>query len=116
MSTVGDVHVGDVGTLYKGEIQDAGAAFDVDAATIKLLIFKKPDDSVVEREATITDNGLTGSLKKWYLEYQLDAGVPEDVTFHDQQGRYQWQGYVEFGDGQKYHTNIEVYPVKSNLN
>lgn len=113
MTTIGDVHVGDIGTLYKAEIQDAGVAFDPSAATIKKLIWQTPG-GVIERNATVTDNGLTGASQKWYLEYQLESGV--DDNFHQYQGKYKWQGYVEFSNGHQYHTNIEEYVVERNLN
>jgi hypothetical protein len=110
MATVANVHVGDVGTLYKAKIQDVGVPFNPTAATVKKLVFKTPA-GVLERNATVTTDGTD-----WYLEYQLQAAVPGDLTFHQKKGGYSWQGYVEFPDGQRYHTNIETYTVDRNLN
>lgn len=107
MATVGDVHVGDIGTKYKAKILDAGVAFDPTTATIKKLIFKTPL-GVIEKTATVTTDGTN-----WYLEYTVQAA---DTTFHLNKGTYSWQGYVEFASGEKYHTNIETYVVEKNLN
>ncbi len=49
----------------------------------------------------------------WYLNYTLVEGA--DDAFHASAGRYRWQGYVEFADGSRYHTNIETYVVVGNL-
>ncbi len=105
--TTGDVHVGDVGTHYKGQIQDAGAAFDPTSAATKTLIFKTPA-ATLERDATVTQEG-----EGWFLTYTLV--VPLDVDFHASPGLYKWQGRVVFADGQRYSTDIETYEVKGNL-
>lgn len=114
MSTIGDVHVGDVGTRFKGEIQDAGSAFDPSSATSKLLIFKGPGVTTpLERTATITTTG-SGASQKWYMEYVVLAA---DITagLHARKGTWYWQGYVTFVGGQTYSTSIETYEVDPNL-
>lgn len=113
MSTTGDVHVGDVGTHYKAELQDAGAAFPEAAdATIKKLYFQTRS-GVVVRDAEITTEG-TGAAQKWFLNYTV---VEEDVDegLHAAAGQYSWQGFVKFADGQRYSTNVETYVVAKNL-
>lgn len=112
MSTTGDVHVGDVGTRYKGELQDVGVAFDPSLAGVKRLTFQTPT-GVVHRDATVTTTG-TGAAQKWFLEYVV---LPADVAagIHKRQGTYRWQGLVEFPTGERYSTNIESYEVAGNL-
>lgn len=107
MSTVGDVHVGDIGTHYKAKTQDAGAPFDVSTATTKQLLFWTPSGALT-RTATVTTDGTD-----WFLNYTLVSGT--DDTFHEEAGVYSWQGYVVFADGQKYHTNVERYVVERNI-
>lgn len=107
MATTGDVQVGDVGTRYKARITDAGVAFDVSSATVAQLIWRPPAAAAIRRDATITQDGTD-----WFLEYVV--GVDEE-DFHTRRGLWHWQGYVEFPDGQQYHTNIESYQVRGNL-
>jgi hypothetical protein len=108
MSTTGDVHVGDVGTHYQATIQDAGVPFDPSTATTAKLIFKPPAAAAFERDATVTANG-----PDWSLNYVLVDGVDDD--FHSEAGLWRWQGYVEFADGQRYHTSVDTYMVSANL-
>src|SRR6476661_9991439 len=109
MSTTGDVHVGDVGTTYKARIVDDGTPFDPTTATVKKLIFKTPD-GVVTRDAIVTSAAVDG-VDQWYLLYIVIAA---DITdgLHKTPGTYSWQGYLEFGTGEKYHTSVEQYFVK----
>jgi hypothetical protein len=105
MTTTGSVHVGDIGTHYKARIQDNGAAFgDVALATEAVLLFQTPA-GVLERDATITNEGAD-----WFLNY-----VVVDETFHARAGVYRWQGHVTFADGQTFHTSTESYRVEPNL-
>ncbi len=114
MSTVSDVHVGDVGTQYVAEIQDAGAAFDPSTAPITDLIFKGPGiTGALTRAATVTTTG-TGGSQKWFLTY---TSVAADVAagLNSKAGTYSWQGYIEYSADEKWHTNVETYPVLKNL-
>ena len=106
--TTGDVRVGDIGTQYQAKIQDAGAPFDPTSASVAKLLFKPPRAAEFERAATITTDGTD-----WFLTYTLDDET--DANFHAQPGLWRWQGYVEFPDGQRYHTNVETYVVEGNL-
>ena len=108
MATIGDVRVGDVGTQYRAKIQDAGAPFDPSSATVARLLFKPPHVAEFARDATITTDGTN-----WYLNYTVPDET--DVPFHGRPGLWRWQGYVEFPDGQRYHTTIETYWVGANL-
>jgi hypothetical protein len=103
-----DVHVGDIGTHYQARIQDCGGVpFDPSLASVKRFLFRTPT-GLLERPATVTTDGTD-----WFLNYHLQAGT--DDAFHARPGTYQWQGFLQFDDGQTYHTNIEKYAVVSNL-
>jgi len=104
MATIANVHVGDVGTLFKGKIQDIGVPFDPTLATVKIIVWKTPSGPV-EKNASVTTDGVD-----WYLEY-----LTTDPAFHAKKGKYSWQGHIEFAGGQKYSTNIEEYTVEKNL-
>jgi hypothetical protein len=112
MANPADVHVGDVSTLFKGKVLNDGAIFNPATASVKKLIFKTPNSTVIERDATVTGPDGDGY---YYLEYTT---VAADITdgLNANPGVHYWQGYVEFADGSKYHTNIETYSVGRNLN
>lgn len=107
MSTLGDVHVHDIGTHYQAKIQDAGAPFDPSIATTKQFYFWTPA-GVLTRTASVTTDGTN-----WYLNYTVIPGT--DDAFHAQAGVYQWQGRLVFPDGQVYWTNVESYVVQRNI-
>jgi hypothetical protein len=114
MATKADVHVGDVGTLYKAEIQDDGAAFpDLLSVSDAVIIWKTPSGLITRNIAQGVE--VTTASGKYYVQYII---LPADVTagIHAKKGTYKWQGYVEFPGNQKYHTNIEEYTVEKNLN
>jgi hypothetical protein len=113
MTAVADVHVGDVGTLYQGEIQDTGAAFDPTTATTKELSWKLPNGTVITRGATISTTG-TGPTQKWFLEYTHQAA---DLVagLHQYSGHHRWQGKVVFPSGQTYRTNVAEYFIAGNI-
>lgn len=112
MSTA-DVHVGDIGTLYKAEIRDVGEAFDISGASAVYLLFKTPD-GVIERAGTVTTDG-SGASQKWYIEYiVIEADI--DDGLHAKAGKnYQWQGRIEFPTGSVFHTKVNSYVVEPNL-
>ncbi len=112
-TTINDVHVGDVGTEFVGEVQDRGVAFNPTGATKAQLVFKTPAGVVLTRDGTVTTTGA-GASQKWFLSYtvvqaDLDAGL------HATRGTYYWQGYFEFSGGEKFHTAINSYLVDANL-
>lgn len=111
MTTPCDVHVGDIGTRFQGELEDDGEPFDATLATVKTLTWKRPDGSVISRDATLTTEGVSPD-ERWFLEYVTLSSEPD---FHALVGRYTWQGYVEFPDGKKFHTNTRAYIVSANL-
>jgi len=110
MATTADVHVGDIGTLYKAKVQDLGTPIDISTATVKKLIFKAPA-GVVEKVATVIHPDAD-----WYLTYTAVAADSNAGGIHSKKGTVSWQGYVEFASGDRYHTNIETYEIEKNLN
>jgi hypothetical protein len=113
MASKPTIRVGDVGTTFKGELRDAGDAYDPSGASIKKLIFYTPNNVTIERNATVTSTG-SGSTTKWFLQYTV---VAADITagLHAELGTYSWQGYIEYANGDIFHTTIENYKVSSNL-
>ena len=97
------LQVGDVGTAFRIRILDDGDVVDLSSCTLKQIIFKKPDDTVVEETAVFYTDGIDG-----YIQY---VSVDGDI---DQTGKWKYQGYVEFNT-LSWHTNYVSFLVKDNL-
>lgn len=92
-----EIHLGDVGTLYKVRSQDENGDFDPSTATTKQLIFKFADGTVVVKTATIV-----GGPAPWYLTYTAEAG------FHTVLGQMELQGFLVFSGGSQWHSDIQT--------
>ena len=112
-TTTNDVHIGDVGTEFVGEVQDRGVAFNPTGATKSQLLFKTPAGILLTRDANITTTGA-GADQKWFLTYEV-VQADSDAGLHVVRGRHYWQGYFEFAGGEKFHTAINSYLVDENL-
>lgn len=103
-----EVHVGDVGTLYRVRIYDEGVDFDPSGATTKQLIFMMPGGVVLTKTATVVPAGGSPATY-WYLTYQVladdGAGSPPDA-FHAAAGKVKIQAYLAWADGSKFHSDI----------
>lgn len=108
MSCQAEIHVGDIGTLYRVRALDRGVDFDISGADVAELIFKLPNNVTVRKTATVTTEGSPADT--WYLEYEVQPGdgVGSPGEFHDNPGPFQVQGYVHFSDGKQWHSNIQT--------
>lgn len=102
-----EVHVGDIGTEYRVKVTDAGAVFDPSAATVKKLIFARPQGDVVERDATAE---LVG--EDYYLVWKVPAS---DATFHATAGKMKIQAKLTFADGTIFKSSIQDKDADGNL-
>lgn len=103
-ATADEIHVGDIGTVLRVTVNDAGVARDVSSATVKRILLKKPDGTTLTKDAAFTTNGGNGQI-----QYATANG---DL---DQAGTWQIQAYVEL-TGWSGHTDAEEFEVYSNLN
>lgn len=81
-----EIHVGDIGTVFKVKIvdDDTGDAIDISLCLIKEIKFAKPDgDTVVTYTASFTTDGTDG-----FIQYSTLAG---DLDVH---GRWEVQGRI----------------------
>lgn len=113
-STASDVHVADVGTVYRVPVYDRDlvpANFDPSAATTKQIVFRMPQGSGVYRLLTRTATAAQvtiNSVAVWCLVYTVvaaDVGVYVDASnggFHVAAGEIQLEGYLEFSSSQKW--------------
>lgn len=99
--TKSEIHIGDIGTQYRIRLTDLDIPFNPEDATVKTIIWKMPDDSIVERAATLEDVGVGDDIE-YFLTYTVTSG-----SFHAVVGNMSIQIYLEFPDGQRYHSNIQ---------
>jgi hypothetical protein len=83
MAMSGTIHVGDIGTVILGTIQENDEPIDISTATVKELIFLRPDGIVLTRTANFSTDGADGKIA-----YAMIAG---DLT---QSGTWQYTGHV----------------------
>lgn len=100
-----EIHVGDIGTRYRVRVQDDDGDFDPSTASIKQLIFALPNGVVIEKDATVA-TGSGDEAGQFFLVYEVDAGEgsPPD-EFHEIAGPMTVQAYLEWSDGDRYHSN-----------
>lgn len=81
--SAGDVHVNDIGTIFRLTIYDGTAIADISSATVKQVIFYTPGGSAVIKTADFTTTGADGQI-------QYTAGSA-DIT---ESGLWRLQGRV----------------------
>lgn len=98
-----EIHVNDIGTRFLATIKDCDEVVNVSGAPYLNFTFKKPDDSLITRSASIYTNGTDGKIY-----YDTVAG---DL---DQAGLYKLQGQVALASG-TFYTDIYNFKVHCNL-
>lgn len=108
MSCNAEIHVGDIGTIYRVRVLDDGVDFDFSTADIMELIFLMPNNIVLHKTATLGTDASPAT--KWYLEYTVmpGDGVGSPGEFHDNPGPLQIQGYLHWADGTQWHSNVQT--------
>ena len=98
-----EIHVNDIGTKFLVTIKDDGVVVDISAASSISIIFKKPDDEVVNKTGTLYTDGTDGKVYYDTLEGDLDEA-----------GHYKLQAKVVLAGG-SYYTDIYNFQVHCNL-
>jgi hypothetical protein len=99
-----EIHVGDVGTVYKITVVDsAGVAVDVSGATTKNLLFHKPDHVTLTKTAQFFTTGVDGIIYYTFVAGDLD--MP---------GKWALQFYFVNSAGAWY-SNIVYFQVYENV-
>ena len=105
-----EVHVNDVGTLYRARVYDEDLPFDPSDAIVKQLIFRMPGSVVLTKTATVVSDGLSPPLV-WYMTYEVQAadgaGSPP-AEFHALAGPVKIQAYLQWFDGTHFHSDIRT--------
>lgn len=68
-----EIHLNDVGTIFELTVMDGDTIVDISLATELLILFKKPDGTVVEQTASKTTDGTDGKMQYVTIAGDLDA-------------------------------------------
>lgn len=97
MAIVKDIWVGDIGTIFRGTIIDSGSAIDIQSATVKKIVFVKPDGTEMEKDAAFTTDGTDGQIEYQTVSGDLSApGVWSYYAKITYSGGYRRTSYSEF--------------------
>lgn len=99
----GEVHLDDIGTVFRALIVDGSTAKDISTATTKQLIFKKPSGSKLTKDGSFYTDGTDG-----ILQYTTVSGDLDEV------GLWKVQGYVIIGTNE-HKSDIYSFRVYYNL-
>lgn len=102
--TIEQVFVGDVGTVFKATIKDNGVVVDLSSATLKEIIFKKPDGSRLTKTALFYTDGTDGIIVYTAVAGDLDLA-----------GMWQWQARITVTSGGPFSTEVKDFRVVSTL-
>ncbi|MDQ3007191.1 MAG: BppU family phage baseplate upper protein [Chloroflexota bacterium] len=98
-----NIQVGAIGLVITLTIMEDGAAVNISSAATRKIKIRKPDGTVLEKDAAFTTNGSDGKLT-----YTTVSG---DI---DQVGQYKVQAYVEMSSFTG-HSTIRTLDAKNNL-
>ena len=102
--TIGEIHVGDIGTVLNHTIKDQDdAVVDISSANERKIIFNKPDGTAVVKTGTLTTDGTDGQM--YYTTASGDLNL---------EGNWTRQGKVTFGSNVWY-SDIVKFKVYKNL-
>ena len=98
-----EIHIGDIGTELKIQIQDCGTIVDISAASQLSIMLKKPNGNTLTKSASLVNDGTDG-----LMQYVVESGVL------DQSGSWKIQALVVFNTS-KWYTNYETFKVYRNI-
>lgn len=100
----GEIHVGDIGTIFRATIMDGSTAVDVSSATTQEFVFKPPRSATFTKTTTFTNTGVDGQV-----EY---ASTGADVLDEPGTWKLQWHGVIASGE---FKSDIYEFTVHKNL-
>ena len=105
-----EIHVGDIGTVFRFTIKDDNVIVDVSTASIMKLHFLKPDGkggvTKVPKTAVHTTDGIDG-----VIEYVGESGFLSPTSF----GNWRVQAEITFPSGNKWSGEVGEFPVHENI-
>jgi glycerol-3-phosphate dehydrogenase len=99
-----EIHIGDIGTIFEVTLLDDTAIVDISNATDLVIVFQKPDKTIINNTAVLSSDGTDGKMQ--YV-VALDTEL-------DQKGNWKIQGIVELPTG-KWSSDIDKFKVYENL-
>jgi len=104
MATCGkEIHLNDIGTVFRVTLYDCDNAVDLSTASVKQFVFKKPDESVVTKDAVFLTDGTDGVVQ--YVTIASDLDLP---------GKWKIQARVTLPTG-VWSSDIDTFKVYANL-
>lgn len=101
----GEIHVADVGTIFRVTLKDQDdVVVDVSAASSKLIILKKPDGTTVSKTASFYTDGTDGIIQ-WTTTL---------ITDLDQDGKWKLQAKITIASA-IHSSDIVTFDVYPNL-
>lgn len=100
---MGNIHINDVGTIFKVTITDDGVALDVSTASAKQIKFRKPSGVTVSKTADFDTDGSDGVIK-----YAATSG------FIDEIGTWRIQGRIVNASGE-WSSQIKPFTINKNI-
>lgn len=98
-----EIHVGDIGTVFKIVFKDGTSIVNISGATTKNIIFCKPDGTKDTKAGTFTTDGTDG-----ILEYTTVSG---DLNI---KGIWKIQGFITTSDG-SWSSSTGIFEVHNNI-
>ena len=98
-----EIHVGDIGTVFQITVKDQTGVVNLSNVDAMYIIFKKPNDGVLQVTPVLVNDGTDGLIK--YISQSGDL---------DQYGTWQIQARVVFGSD-VFSTDIQRFKVQRNL-
>jgi len=103
MPVVEEIHVGDIGTIFRVTLMDGSSVLDVSGATTLEIIFKKPNNSNLTKTAILTGDGTDGIVQYTTVIGDLDSA-----------GKWAMQANVVLSAG-SWKSNVSTFRVHENL-
>lgn len=98
-----EIHVGDVGTLFKINVKDGAAIVSLTGTTSKQIVFKRPDATTYTGNLSFYTNGSDG-----IVTFLITSGLL------NQQGVFQFQVVYTNAAG-TWHSDLVSFDVWPNL-
>jgi hypothetical protein len=108
MAFVEQVHINDIGTIFRVTVYDTTSTgsttvADISGATTKTFTFKRPNGTTFERTAVFTTDGTDGDIQYISVDGDLDVS-----------GTWHLQAYVATSAG-NWNTSVGTFKVHENL-
>jgi len=98
-----EIHVDDVGTVFRITLMDGSSPVDISGATTKEIVFERPDKTSVSKTASFYSDGTDG-----ILEYTIQT---DDL---DVAGSWRLQAKVTLTSG-SWSSDIQPFVVYENI-